>query len=157
MWPECFCGRAPGIGSVRADNHWLGCRRVEQWHDSVKFNHSLSKRGRKHMDGKHIIGQRTQTSTQNYFHPLFTTAHRPPAARQRRSVQPPLLSLMTSWSLSDASLSLCSPSSTAYTSSMRDYDTRMLLRFPQRVKNQGTADFLPSRPRYSWEWHSCHQ
>lgn len=40
---------------------------------------------------------------------------------------------------------------------MRDYDTRMLLRFPQRVKNQGTADFLPSRPRYSWEWHSCHQ
>ncbi|XP_031133910.1 protein-lysine 6-oxidase [Sander lucioperca] len=48
-------------------------------------------------------------------------------------------------------------SSSAYTSSMRDYDTRMLLRFPQRVKNQGTADFLPSRPRYSWEWHSCHQ
>lgn len=47
--------------------------------------------------------------------------------------------------------------SSAYTSSMRDYDTRMLLRFPQRVKNQGTADFLPSRPRYSWEWHSCHQ
>ncbi|KAM9841039.1 protein-lysine 6-oxidase [Aulostomus maculatus] len=38
-----------------------------------------------------------------------------------------------------------------------DYDSRMLLRFPQRVKNQGTADFLPSRPRYSWEWHSCHQ
>lgn len=48
-------------------------------------------------------------------------------------------------------------SSSAYTSSIRDYDTRMLLRFPQRVKNQGTADFLPSRPRYSWEWHSCHQ
>uniref|UniRef100_A0A672QTD4 Lysyl oxidase homolog n=1 Tax=Sinocyclocheilus grahami TaxID=75366 RepID=A0A672QTD4_SINGR len=47
--------------------------------------------------------------------------------------------------------------STAYRSSVRDYDTRMLLRFPQRVKNQGTADFLPSRPRYSWEWHSCHQ
>lgn len=39
----------------------------------------------------------------------------------------------------------------------RDYDTRMLLRFPQKVKNQGTADFLPSRPRYAWEWHSCHQ
>ncbi|XP_067268934.1 protein-lysine 6-oxidase isoform X1 [Pseudorasbora parva] len=38
----------------------------------------------------------------------------------------------------------------------QDYDTRVLLRFPQRVKNQGTADFLPSRPRYSWEWHSCH-
>ncbi|XP_030631816.1 protein-lysine 6-oxidase [Chanos chanos] len=40
--------------------------------------------------------------------------------------------------------------------SARDYDTRVLLRFPQRVKNQGTADFLPSRPRYAWEWHSCH-
>ncbi|XP_012666946.1 protein-lysine 6-oxidase isoform X3 [Otolemur garnettii] len=39
----------------------------------------------------------------------------------------------------------------------RDYDLRVLLRFPQRVKNQGTSDFLPSRPRYSWEWHSCHQ
>ncbi|XP_067251735.1 protein-lysine 6-oxidase [Chanodichthys erythropterus] len=47
--------------------------------------------------------------------------------------------------------------STAYRSSVRDYDTRMLLRFPQRVKNQGTSDFLPSRPRYTWEWHSCHQ
>ncbi|XP_038123595.1 protein-lysine 6-oxidase [Cyprinodon tularosa] len=46
-------------------------------------------------------------------------------------------------------------SSSAY--GARDYDTRVLLRFPQRVKNQGTADFLPSRPRYSWEWHSCHQ
>ncbi|XP_047228143.1 protein-lysine 6-oxidase [Girardinichthys multiradiatus] len=46
-------------------------------------------------------------------------------------------------------------SSSAYRA--RDYDTRVLLRFPQRVKNQGTADFLPSRPRYSWEWHSCHQ
>ncbi|XP_060764204.1 protein-lysine 6-oxidase isoform X2 [Neoarius graeffei] len=45
--------------------------------------------------------------------------------------------------------------SSAYRS--RDYDTRMLLRFPQRVKNQGTSDFLPNRPRYSWEWHSCHQ
>ncbi|XP_069481668.1 protein-lysine 6-oxidase [Ambystoma mexicanum] len=47
--------------------------------------------------------------------------------------------------------------SSAYRSDVRDYDHRMLLRFPQRVKNQGTADFLPSRPRYSWEWHSCHQ
>lgn len=47
--------------------------------------------------------------------------------------------------------------SSAYRSSVRDYDTRMLLRFPQRVKNQGTSDFLPSRPRYTWEWHSCHQ
>lgn len=50
---------------------------------------------------------------------------------------------------------LCWWGSSAYRA--RDYDTRMLLRFPQRVKNQGTADFLPSRPRYSWEWHSCHQ
>ncbi|KAG8456264.1 hypothetical protein GDO86_002160 [Hymenochirus boettgeri] len=47
--------------------------------------------------------------------------------------------------------------SSAYRSDVRDYDQRVLLRFPQRVKNQGTADFLPSRPRYSWEWHSCHQ
>ncbi|KAH0628154.1 hypothetical protein JD844_008958 [Phrynosoma platyrhinos] len=45
----------------------------------------------------------------------------------------------------------------AYRSDVRDYDSRVLLRFPQRVKNQGTSDFLPSRPRYSWEWHSCHQ
>ncbi|NXJ99421.1 LOXL1 oxidase, partial [Corythaixoides concolor] len=47
--------------------------------------------------------------------------------------------------------------STAYTPEATDYDIRVLLRFPQRVKNQGTADFLPSRPRHSWEWHSCHQ
>ncbi|CAJ1069645.1 protein-lysine 6-oxidase-like [Xyrichtys novacula] len=47
----------------------------------------------------------------------------------------------------------CLASSSAYS---QDYDTRVLLRFPQRVKNQGTADFLPSKPRYSWEWHSCH-
>ncbi|XP_053556460.1 protein-lysine 6-oxidase [Bombina bombina] len=47
--------------------------------------------------------------------------------------------------------------SSAYRSDVRDYDQRVLLRFPQRVKNQGTADFKPSRPRYSWEWHSCHQ
>ncbi|CAB1314084.1 unnamed protein product, partial [Coregonus sp. 'balchen'] len=26
-----------------------------------------------------------------------------------------------------------------------------------RVKNQGTADFLPVKPRHQWEWHSCHQ
>ncbi|KAM6119357.1 LOW QUALITY PROTEIN: lysyl oxidase homolog 1 [Pterocles gutturalis] len=45
---------------------------------------------------------------------------------------------------------------TAYTPETTDYDV-LLLRFPQRVKNQGTADFLPSRPRHSWEWHSCHQ
>ncbi|KAJ3604528.1 hypothetical protein NHX12_029268 [Muraenolepis orangiensis] len=38
----------------------------------------------------------------------------------------------------------------------QDYETRVLLRFSQRVKNQGTADFLPSKPRYAWEWHSCH-
>ncbi|NWJ05982.1 LOXL1 oxidase, partial [Crypturellus undulatus] len=47
--------------------------------------------------------------------------------------------------------------STAYTAETTDYDVRVLLRFPQRVKNQGTADFLPSRPRHTWEWHSCHQ
>uniref|UniRef100_A0A8C2XSB6 Lysyl oxidase homolog n=1 Tax=Cyclopterus lumpus TaxID=8103 RepID=A0A8C2XSB6_CYCLU len=41
-------------------------------------------------------------------------------------------------------------------SSSQDYDSRVLLRFPQRVKNQGTADFLSSKPRYAWEWHSCH-
>uniref|UniRef100_A0A3Q3F0K1 Lysyl oxidase homolog n=1 Tax=Labrus bergylta TaxID=56723 RepID=A0A3Q3F0K1_9LABR len=46
--------------------------------------------------------------------------------------------------------------SSEYTASSQDYDTRVLLRFTQRVKNQGTADFLPSKPRYSWEWHSCH-
>ena len=38
-----------------------------------------------------------------------------------------------------------------------DLDYRVLLRFPQRVKNQGTADFLPAKPRQEWEWHSCHQ
>ncbi|KAL6107952.1 uncharacterized protein ACO6RY_18603 [Pungitius sinensis] len=41
--------------------------------------------------------------------------------------------------------------------SVKDLDYRVLLRFPQRVKNQGTADFLPARPRHEWEWHSCHQ
>ncbi|MCI4379457.1 hypothetical protein PGIGA_G00228470 [Pangasianodon gigas] len=48
-------------------------------------------------------------------------------------------------------------SSTAYSSDITDYDVRVLLRFPQRVKNQGTADFMPNRPRHTWEWHSCHQ
>nr|XP_021325029.1 lysyl oxidase-like 5a isoform X1 [Danio rerio] len=48
-------------------------------------------------------------------------------------------------------------SSSAYSSSVRDLDYRVLLRFPQRVKNQGTADFLPVKPHYDWEWHSCHQ
>ncbi|KAM8973384.1 lysyl oxidase homolog 1 isoform 3-T3 [Pelodytes ibericus] len=48
-------------------------------------------------------------------------------------------------------------SSSAYTAEAADYDVRVLLRFPQRVKNQGTADFLPTRPRQAWEWHSCHQ
>ncbi|XP_069480698.1 lysyl oxidase homolog 1 [Ambystoma mexicanum] len=47
--------------------------------------------------------------------------------------------------------------STAYTAESSDYDIRVLLRFPQRVKNQGTADFLPNRARNTWEWHSCHQ
>ncbi|XP_051838282.1 lysyl oxidase homolog 1-like [Antechinus flavipes] len=47
--------------------------------------------------------------------------------------------------------------STAYSPEATDYDVRVLLRFPQRVKNQGSADFLPNRPRHTWEWHSCHQ
>ncbi|XP_036390873.1 lysyl oxidase homolog 1 [Megalops cyprinoides] len=47
--------------------------------------------------------------------------------------------------------------SSAYGSEVTDYDIRVLLRFPQRVKNQGTADFMPNRPRHTWEWHSCHQ
>ncbi|NWV44162.1 LOXL1 oxidase, partial [Grantiella picta] len=47
--------------------------------------------------------------------------------------------------------------STAYAAEATDYDVRVLLRFPQRVKNQGSADFLPSQPRHSWQWHSCHQ
>ncbi|XP_077456579.1 protein-lysine 6-oxidase-like isoform X2 [Stigmatopora argus] len=37
-----------------------------------------------------------------------------------------------------------------------DYQVRVLLRFPQRVKNQGSADFLPSKAPHAWEWHSCH-
>ncbi|XP_056881271.1 lysyl oxidase homolog 1 [Takifugu flavidus] len=48
-------------------------------------------------------------------------------------------------------------SSTAYGPETTDYDIRVLLRFPQRVKNKGTADFMPNRPRHTWEWHSCHQ
>uniref|UniRef100_A0A5F9CMS4 Lysyl oxidase homolog n=1 Tax=Oryctolagus cuniculus TaxID=9986 RepID=A0A5F9CMS4_RABIT len=55
------------------------------------------------------------------------------------------------------SATVASPHCSAYRADVRDYDHRVLLRFPQRVKNQGTSDFLPSRPRYSWEWHSCHQ
>lgn len=47
--------------------------------------------------------------------------------------------------------------SSAYSAETKDYDVRVLLRFPQRVKNQGTADFMPNRPRHTWEWHSCHQ
>uniref|UniRef100_A0A3Q3LCX0 Lysyl oxidase homolog n=3 Tax=Mastacembelus armatus TaxID=205130 RepID=A0A3Q3LCX0_9TELE len=48
-------------------------------------------------------------------------------------------------------------SRSAYHPSVSDLEYRVLLRFPQRVKNQGTADFLPVRPRHEWEWHSCHQ
>uniref|UniRef100_G3PW57 protein-lysine 6-oxidase n=1 Tax=Gasterosteus aculeatus TaxID=69293 RepID=G3PW57_GASAC len=48
-------------------------------------------------------------------------------------------------------------SSSAYGPDVTDYDVRVLLRFPQRVKNRGTADFMPNRPRQTWEWHSCHQ
>uniref|UniRef100_UPI003AAFA44F lysyl oxidase-like 5b n=1 Tax=Centroberyx gerrardi TaxID=166262 RepID=UPI003AAFA44F len=45
----------------------------------------------------------------------------------------------------------------AYGPTVRDIDYRVLLRFPQKVKNQGTSDFLPVKPRYQWDWHSCHQ
>ncbi|XP_069030298.1 lysyl oxidase homolog 1 [Embiotoca jacksoni] len=48
-------------------------------------------------------------------------------------------------------------SSSAYSPETTDYDARVLLRFPQRVKNRGTADFMPNRPHHTWEWHSCHQ
>ncbi|XP_053722614.1 lysyl oxidase homolog 1 [Synchiropus splendidus] len=48
-------------------------------------------------------------------------------------------------------------SSSAYSAETTDYDVRVLLRFPQRVKNRGTADFMPNRPHHTWEWHSCHQ
>ncbi|KAM3876097.1 lysyl oxidase-like 5a [Diretmus argenteus] len=48
-------------------------------------------------------------------------------------------------------------SRSAYLPGVSDLDYRVLLRFPQRVKNQGTADFLPVKPRHEWEWHSCHQ
>ncbi|KPP58713.1 protein-lysine 6-oxidase-like, partial [Scleropages formosus] len=45
----------------------------------------------------------------------------------------------------------------AYRRNISDLNYRVLLRFPQRVKNQGTADFLPVKPKHQWEWHSCHQ
>ncbi|XP_034035717.1 lysyl oxidase-like 5a [Thalassophryne amazonica] len=48
-------------------------------------------------------------------------------------------------------------SRSAYNPNVGDLDYRVLLRFPQRVKNQGAADFLPVKPRHEWEWHSCHQ
>ncbi|XP_062280270.1 lysyl oxidase-like 5a [Scomber scombrus] len=48
-------------------------------------------------------------------------------------------------------------SRSAYDPRVSDLEYRVLLRFPQRVKNQGTADFLPVKPRHEWEWHSCHQ
>ncbi|XP_067824778.1 protein-lysine 6-oxidase-like [Heptranchias perlo] len=48
-------------------------------------------------------------------------------------------------------------SRSAYSPRTSDLSIRVLLRFPQRVKNQGTADFLPNKPRHTWEWHSCHQ
>ncbi|KAA0718526.1 Protein-lysine 6-oxidase [Triplophysa tibetana] len=45
----------------------------------------------------------------------------------------------------------------AYSPTVRDIDYRVLLRFPQKVKNMGTSDFLPVKPTHEWEWHSCHQ
>ncbi|KAG8127048.1 hypothetical protein E2320_022201, partial [Naja naja] len=44
----------------------------------------------------------------------------------------------------------------AYRPGVSKISSRVLLRFPQRVKNQGTVDFLPVKPRHQWEWHSCH-
>lgn len=52
---------------------------------------------------------------------------------------------------------ICSSISSAYAAETTDYDVRVLLRFPQRVKNKGAADFMPNRPHHTWEWHSCHQ
>ncbi|XP_077464023.1 lysyl oxidase-like 5a isoform X1 [Stigmatopora argus] len=48
-------------------------------------------------------------------------------------------------------------SRSAYDPRVSELDYRVLLRFPQRVKNQGTVDFLPKKPRHEWEWHSCHR
>ncbi|XP_051985436.1 protein-lysine 6-oxidase-like [Xyrauchen texanus] len=48
-------------------------------------------------------------------------------------------------------------SRSAYNPTVRDLDYRVLLRFPQKVRNMGTTDFLPVKPRHEWEWHSCHQ
>ncbi|XP_051554849.1 protein-lysine 6-oxidase-like [Myxocyprinus asiaticus] len=48
-------------------------------------------------------------------------------------------------------------SRSAYRPTVRDIDYRVLLRFPQKVRNMGTTDFLPVKPRHEWEWHSCHQ
>ncbi|XP_062816607.1 protein-lysine 6-oxidase-like [Anolis carolinensis] len=45
----------------------------------------------------------------------------------------------------------------AYSPGVSPLSVRVLLRFPQRVKNQGTADFLPVKPHHDWEWHHCHQ
>nr|XP_055059889.1 lysyl oxidase-like 5b [Misgurnus anguillicaudatus] len=45
----------------------------------------------------------------------------------------------------------------AYRPTVRDIDYRVLLRFPQKVRNMGTSDFLPVKPTHEWEWHSCHQ
>nr|XP_034973183.1 protein-lysine 6-oxidase-like [Zootoca vivipara] len=47
-------------------------------------------------------------------------------------------------------------SRSAYQPGLSSISYRVLLRFPQRVKNQGTADFLPVKPYHAWEWHSCH-
>lgn len=63
----------------------------------------------------------------------------------------------TACALSLSSQCMCLPFSSAYGPETTDYDVRVLLRFPQRVKNKGTADFMPNRPRHTWEWHSCHQ
>lgn len=61
--------------------------------------------------------------------------------------------LLGVWSISSYLSSLRS----AYRPTVRDIDYRVLLRFPQKVRNMGTTDFLPVKPRHQWEWHSCHQ
>ncbi|XP_022526836.2 protein-lysine 6-oxidase [Astyanax mexicanus] len=104
----------------------------------------------------------------SYYTPRYRSRHRPNGYTSRSTQHglPDLVAdphyVQTStyvqrvpmYNLRCAAEENCLASSSAYA---RDYDTRVLLRFPQRVKNQGTADFLPSRPRHAWEWHQCHQ
>uniref|UniRef100_UPI00358DDBB0 lysyl oxidase homolog 1-like n=1 Tax=Myxine glutinosa TaxID=7769 RepID=UPI00358DDBB0 len=47
--------------------------------------------------------------------------------------------------------------SSAFDENAKDDDVRVLLRFSQRIKNNGKADFLPMLPRDEWKEHICHQ